>query len=347
VLERSRLIHETPEKHRLRGAAEWLSSVRSTVADRAAEWLARRPQPVQQGWRLLHRTGRETIEDRVPGLAAEAALFTLLSMPALLLAIVGSLGFIAAALGPAGTRELHRILELPHAVLSEPTFDAYQQVVTTVLSQQRGGVVSLGILFSAWTASRAVNRYLETITLAYDVSPRPAWKRRLVAAGLTLGALCCAVAVLPPLVIGPRLVRWAAPDAVAETTLTLLHLLFWPAVLTLAMVALTTLYHLGVPWRTPWRRDIPGAVLAVGLWLLASAGLRAYLTLTVQRGAVYGQLAVPIAVVLWLYLTAFAVLLGAELNSEIEHLWPHDKHPWRIPWRRLFPKRLRSRGVAD
>jgi len=153
--------------------------------------------------------------------------------------------------------------------------------------------------------------------------------------------------VLPPLVIGPRLVRWAAPDAVAETTLTLLHLLFWPAVLTLAMVALTTLYHLGVPWRTPWRRDIPGAVLAVGLWLLASAGLRAYLTLTVQRGAVYGQLAVPIAVVLWLYLTAFAVLLGAELNSEIEHLWPHDKHPWRIPWRRLFPKRLRSRGVAD
>lgn len=325
---------------RSRRARSWLTgkfcSGRSALHRRADAVLERAPAPVQKACRLAACTTRETIEDRVPGLAAEAALFTLISLPALLLAIVGSLGFIAAALGPGGGRELRHVLELPHAFLSEPTFAAYQHIVGTVLSEQRGGVVSFGIVLSVWTGSRAVNRYVETITIAYDVEPRSAWRRRLVAFGLTVGALVGAVAVLPPLVIGPRLVRWATPESVADTTLALVHALFWPVIVVLIVAGVATLYHFGVPWRTPWRRDLPGAVLAMMLWLLASAGLRAYMTVTVHQDAVYSQLAVPIAVVLWLYLTAFAVLLGAEFNSEIERQWPCDEHPWRIPWRRLF-----------
>ncbi len=116
----------------------------------------------------------------------------------------------------------------------------------------------------------------------------------------------------------------------ADTTLYVLHFLFWPAIVVLVLAGLATLYHVGVPWRTPWRRDLPGAVLAMALWLLASAGLRIYLTVTVHKGAIYSQLAVPIAVVLWLYITAFAVLLGAEFNSEIERMWPYEEHPWRL-----------------
>ena len=83
------------------------------------------------------------------------------------------------------------------------------------------------------------------------------------------------------------------------------------------LCALATLFHVGLPWRTPWRRDLPGAVLALLIWLLAAAGLRAYLALSARDDAVYSQLGTPIAVVLWLYVTAFAVLLGAELNAEI------------------------------
>src|SRR3546814_14106226 len=76
-----------------------------------------------------------------------------------------------------------------------------------------------GVVVSIWTGSRAVNRYLETMTIAYGLEPRPAWRRRLLALCLTVGALLGAVAVLPPLVLGPDLVRWLMADTAAATTL--------------------------------------------------------------------------------------------------------------------------------
>ena len=323
--------------------SEPASAARSSLHRRGSAEFARLPRPVQQAGRLVERTGRGTLDDRVPGLAAEAALFTLISLPALLLAVVGSLGFVAAALGPQGSAELHDlVLGIPASFLSDQIYASYEVTVNTVLSQTRGSVVSIGILLALWTGSRAVNRYLETITIAYNVDQRSGWRRRLLALGLTIGALIGAVAVLPPMVFGPRIVEWLTPEPIADTTLRMLDLLFWPCMVLLVLVALVTLYHVGVPWRTPWRRDIPGALLAMVLWLVASAGLRAYLAMSVKDDAVYSQLAVPIAVVLWLYITAFAVLLGAEFNAEIERMWPHEDHPWRL--RRNKRRRETSRS---
>ncbi len=324
----------TPEGQR-RGLWSRLSdsaaATRTTVQRHASEKFARLPRPTQQAARLIERTGRGTFEHRVPGLAAEAALFTLISLPALLLAVIGSLGFVAAALGPRGNKELRDlVLRIPESFLSEPTYATYEGLVDTVLDQTRGSVVSIGIVLSIWTGSRAVNRYLETITIAYGVDPRAGWRRRLLAIGLTVGGLLGAVALLPPMVFGPRLLEWLAPPSAAEATLRMLDLLFWPGVVVLVLIGVATLYHVGVPWKTPWRRDVPGALLALALWLLASAGLRAYLALSVRDDAVFSQLAVPIAVVLWLYITAFAVLLGAEFNAAIEQIWPHEEHPWRL-----------------
>lgn len=316
-------------------------AAKSRLEREGADRFSRLPHPLQQLARLIWHTARGAIDDRVPGLAAEAALFTLISLPALLLALIGSLGFVAATLGPQGTSELSElVLGIPESFLSEPTYAAYERAVNTVLAQTRGSVVSISLALSIWTGSRALNRYLETITIAYGVEPRPGWRRRLLALGLTVGGMFAAVAVLPPMVFGPQLVEWLTPEAVTDTTMRILDLMFWPAVIVVVLAALATLYHVGVPWQTPWRRDLPGAVLAVVLWLIASAGLRAYLALSARDDAVFSQLAVPIAVVLWLYLTAFAVLLGAEFNAAIERMWPHDSYPWRL-------RQLRRRLIAE
>lgn len=277
---------------------------------------------------LAERTVRESVADRVPGLAAEATLFILISLPALLLVVLGSLGFVAGSLGPEGSDQLERLVfEVPRTFMSSSTFASYESLAQQVIDTGRADVVGIGALLALWTGSRATSRVLETLVIAYDIgSPRPGW-RRLLALGLTIGALLGAVAVLPLLVLGPRLVKYVVPDGAASVTLTVLNLGYWPALGLLVMAGLTTIYHVGVPWRTPWLRDLPGAVLAMALWFLAAAGLRAYLALSALGGddagnAVYQQLGTPIAVVLWLYVSSVAVLLGAELNAEIEKKWP-------------------------
>jgi len=298
-----------------------------------AEGLARGvydrlPRPLQRAWVLTERTGRDTFDDRVPGLAAEIALFTMISLPALILVVLGSLGFVADALGPSGTQGLNRIVfELPREFLSAQTYDSYERLASAVLADGRADVISIGALLSLWTGSRATDRALETITIAYDIEqPGPSWRRRLLAVGLTAAGLLGAIAILPLLVLGPRVVEWIAPNVVASATLNVLGALYWPVLAALAITGLATLYHIGVPWRTPWRRDVPGALLAMILWLLAAAGLRAYLAVTLGGDAVFSQLGVPIAVVLWLYVSSIAVLLGAELNAEIERMWPTIAH---------------------
>lgn len=308
----------------------------ATVAARTRGWAEglaggvydRLPHPAQRAWVLTGRTWRDTFEDRVPGLAAEIALFTMISLPALILVILGSLGYVADALGSSGTQELNRIVfDLPREFLATQTYESYERLASAVLSDGRADVISIGILLSLWTGSRAADRALETITIAYDIEqPGPNWRRRILAIGLTVGGLLGAIAILPLLVLGPRVIQWGAPDTVASATLTALGALYWPALAALAIAGLTTLYHVGVPWRTPWRRDLPGAVLAMIIWLLAAAGLRAYIAVTLGGDATFSQLGVPIAVVLWLYVSSIAVLIGAELNAEIERMWPTTGH---------------------
>ena len=291
---------------------------------------ARLPRPLRAAWRLAARTVVDSVEDRVPGLAAEVAFFALLSLPALLLMLLGSLGFIAEALGPEGLAELNRLVfEVPRTFLTQRTYDSYAGIATSVVQEGRGDVVSFGALLSLWTGSLAVARTLETVAIAYDVDdPRPMWRRRLLGLGLTVGGLTVAVAILSALVLGPRIVGLIAPPSFERAATRLVDLLFWPGISLLSLLVLASFYHLGTPWRTPWRRDLPGAVLAVILWVLAAVGLRLYVTFSLSSQGVYGQLAAPLAVVLWLYVTAFAVLLGAELNAEVEKLWPHRDHPW-------------------
>lgn len=304
----------------------------SGLKARRARTLSGLPRPVQQAYGLCDRTVRDSLGDRLPGLAAETALFTLLSLPSLLLVMLGSLGYLADALGAQGRAELDRLVfETPQTFLSAQTYSSYEQIARRIVDEGRADVISVGVVISLWTGSRAMTRYLETVTIAYDIDdPRPVWRRRLLALLLTVGGLLAAIALLPALVVGPRIVEWLAPASVAQATLAVANLLFWPSMALLVLAALASLYHFGVPDRTPLRRDLPGAVLALVLWLLSAAGMRLYVAVSVQGDGVYGQLGTPIAVVLWLYVTAFAVLLGAEFNAEIEKTWPHDRHPWRL-----------------
>jgi membrane protein len=273
-------------------------------------------------WRIVRGTTISAFRYRVTGLAAEAAFFTLLSLPPLVLGLIGTLGHFRSALGAGTVVEIRTwVIQKAHTVLTD---QSVQNVVEPLLDDVlRGGrveLVSLSFLVSLWAGSRALNVYVDTITIAYGLSGvRGVIRTRLRAFFLYLGGLGVGLVIIPLLVAGPTLVLHWVPEGSR-----ILHILYWPALIIVSVVFLASLYYLSVPVRTAWWRGLPGAAMALAIWLLGSLILRLYLDGSASGVTVYGSLGAAIAVLAWLYITALAVLIGAALNAEIDKLWPGE-----------------------
>lgn len=310
----------------------------TTLAERAER--AALPDPDARGWvagarRLVVRTVVDTIDDRVPGLAAEMAFYVVLSLPPLLLVVFGSLGFVVGSLPAAEVAQLQDgILQALSTVLSSSTVDeTLAAPVGELLRSGRSDVLSIGIVLTLWSASRSANVLLRTIVTAYDLDEhRTAWRRRGLAIGLTLAGVTTAVVVLPLLVVGPDVLGAILDGLGGDPALARFwSVAYWPAIMGIGLAGLTAVYHVAPGRRTPWRRDLPGAVLALVIWVGASAGIRVYSAqfATFSTGDTFRGLAAPLVLLLWAWATSVAVLIGAELNAEIDKLWPvTDPSDW-------------------
>ena len=271
-------------------------------------------------WLLLKDTVNSCVEYRILGLAAEAAFFTLLSLPPLLLGLIGLLGYLDAWTGTETIESIRQnILHASGTVLSDRGVrEIAQPLLDDVIRGGRPDVISLGFAFALWSGSRAVNVFIDTITVMYGLDgQRGIVKTRLLAFVLYLAALVIGAVALPLMVAGPNAVMEIVPWSE-----NVVRVLYWPVVLVLSVVFLTTLYHVSVPVRSPWVEDIPGALVALGMWVLGSFLLRIYLTQTVEGPTIYGSLAAPVAVLLWIGVSAFAVLVGAAVNAALDRVWP-------------------------
>lgn len=271
-------------------------------------------------WALLKDTANTCVEYRVTGLAAEAAFFTLLSIPPLLLCLAGTLGYLDDLLGAGTIQKLQQdIITAAGTVLSTSSIDQIvKPLLNSVFAGGRPDLISIGFLFSFWSGSRALYIFIDTITVMYGLDgKRGIVKTRAMSLGLYLGALVIGSLVLPLLVAGPGLVMNALPNSTG-----VISALYWPVAILLLVVFLTTLYHLAVPVSTPWREDLPGALVALGVLVICSVVLRVYLIHSVEGPTVYGKLAAPIAVLLWIFVVAIAVLIGAAMNAAIDRRWP-------------------------
>jgi len=133
-------------------------------------------------------------------------------------------------------------------------------------------------------------------------------------------SMVLAVFMIPLVVAGPDLVQ----DWLPERLDFLIHF-YWPVVLVISICFLATLYHVSVPVRTNWSFNLPGATFALVCWIVGSFLLRWFLTATsADSGSIYGPLAAPIAVLLWLYLVSIAVLIGAAVNAAFDTVFPQS-----------------------
>ncbi|MEV0634338.1 YihY/virulence factor BrkB family protein [Streptomyces sp. NPDC050619] len=306
-----------------------------------ARALYRNVSKRKTAWLLVKDTVNSCMEYRILGLAAEAAFFTLLSVPPLLLSMIGLLGYVDSWTGADTIQSLeNNLLEASRTVLSDKGVSQIAQpILHDVTKGGRPDIISIGFLFALWSGSRAVNVFIDTITVMYGLDGvRGIVKTRLLAFALFLVALVIGSIALPLMVAGPD----AVVDIVPWST-TVVQVLYWPVVMVLSIVFLTTLYHVSVPVRSPWIEDVPGALVALGMWVLGSFLLRIYLTNTVEGPTIYGSLAAPVAVLLWIGVSAFAVLVGAAVNAAIDRVWPAAA----TAAARAVNERLREAQVAE
>ena len=283
---------------------------------------------------LLRRTVAKAWRDRVLGLSAEAAFWQLLSLPSLFLALVATLGYVSHWFGTKSIDKTETQIEntMARAFSDQVVRDVIRPMLHEVLHGGRAGVISIGFAIALWAGSSATATFVNTITIAYNMRDlRGAVRSRLLALGLFLGSVAIGVFVLPLLVLGPTLLKRVLPSGSRDALSGVIDAGYYPTVVILLLGGLATLYHLAPPRRLPWRRGIPGAMLAILVFLAGSAGLRTYITFVVSHNsAAYGTIAAPIAALLFFYVLAIGVLLGAEFNAAIEQQSPSKPRKPRV-----------------
>lgn len=297
----------------------------ATIVGETERALPARRRGVGVVWTLISSTVGRAWRDRVLGLAAEAGFWQLLSLPSMLLGIVGIIGFFSGSLGPDTIHDIEAAIlrGAKHVIVPSAVDSTVKPALDRILAGGRADVVSISFVVSLWTGSSAMATYVNTITIAYGLRHhRNAVRSRMLALVLYIAFVVAGVVLLPLLVLGPGLIVRLTPKNWHHAMHIVLVIGYWPVVVLITLSLLATLYHLSVPVRTPWRRALPGAVVGLLVWVAGSFVLRIWLTWAFRSTATYGPLSAPVAVLIFLYLTALAILFGAELNAEIDRLWP-------------------------
>ena len=282
---------------------------------------------------VLGKTIAKAWQDRILGLSGEAAFWQILSVPPLLIGLLGSLGYLGAVIGGGAVSQIEdRLLDASAQVLTPDVVDSLvRPTLADILGSGRADVVSLGFLLALWAGSSATATFMNTVVIAYDQRDvRGPIRTRLKALWLFVVGMVMAVLTLPLLVLGRGVLVDLLPDKWQSTATILVNAVYWPLVIVGLLLALTSFYNVTLPNRLPWRRHLPGAIFALAFFLVAALLLRAYVADILTTALPYGALAAPIGVLLFAFFFGMAVLLGAELNASIQARWPaplrrHDR----------------------
>jgi membrane protein len=267
---------------------------------------------------LAKRVYREALEDDVLGRAAQLSYYFLLALFPALLFLTSLLGYFAGENGQLRA-DLFRYL---NAVLPGDASQLVAKTVNDVTQGSGGGKLSFGILATLWAASNGMGAISESLNVAYDVKEsRPWWKSRLVAVGLTLALSFLIITALVLVLYGHNLAdTFAVRLGLGAAFAIVWKIVQWPLVFCFVLLAFALIYYFAPDVRDQnWKWLTPGSLVGVVLWLLVSFGFKAYIKYFSSYSATYGSLGAVIILMLWFYFTGAAIIVGGEMNSEIEN----------------------------
>lgn len=278
---------------------------------------------VVQFKKAIVQTYGDVIRNHTLQMAAALAYYFILSLfPALI--------FLSAVVAYLPVPDLfNQSLNMMGQFLPPDSMGLIRRVLADVITPNRGAFLSFGLLVTLWTASGGFAAAIEALNIAYDVEDdRPFWKTRPLAVGLAIITGALLLTALSVMIVGPRFGEWLA----ARVHLSSLFVFMWPLIhwsvgIGFTVLAVETLYYLGPNVKQRFRATLPGAILAVGCWLGLSYLLGFYLRQFGNFNKTYGTLGAAIVLMVWLYWTGFAMLVGAELNAELAKVSREGKLP--------------------
>ncbi|MBA4271727.1 MULTISPECIES: YihY/virulence factor BrkB family protein [Pseudomonas] len=270
--------------------------------------------------RVMVRTVTEFIDDEMSTYASALAYQMLFSLFPFILFLIALIGFLHLP-------DFFSWLRLQSELVLPP--QALEQVnpVIDQLQQSKGGLLSVGIVIALYTASAGVRLMMSAMNAAYDVvEGRPVWKRFPLSIVYTVGIAGMLLVAAALMVLGPQVMGWiAAQVGLEEFIVTLWTIARWPVIVILMMVAVALIYYVMPDVKQEFRFITPGSVLAVVVWIIASLGFAFYVKTFANYNAMYGSIGAIIVLLLYFYISAAVLLLGAEMNAVIEHMSSEGK----------------------
>ena len=280
---------------------------------------------------LGRRTVKEMIADDCLGLAAQLSYYLFLALfPAILFLL--ALGSFFPLQDLAGT-----LVQVLRPVASEDVVQIVADQIRRISDSDDGGLLTFGMLAALWSSSAALVAATSALNAAYDIEEaRPWWKVRLIAIGLTIALAVFILLSFSLVLAGPQIAEYLGRTLrmgpAIEWTWKILQ---WPLVFALVSTGVGLVYYFAPDADQDWVWITPGAVLATILWLIASLAFRGYVTSFADYNATYGAIGGVMVLMLWFYVSSLAILVGAEMNAEIEHASPHGKGPGeKVPGQR-------------
>ncbi len=279
---------------------------------------------VPVGWReLFKRTGNEVLSDNLLDLAAELAYYFFLALFPALLFLVAVISFVPV------DNLMNTIMATLGRVAPGEVLSIVREQVLKIAEDKNGGLLTLGMLGTLWSVSSGVTAIITTMNQVYDIQEgRPWWRVRLIAVGLTIALTVFVVVSFVLVLVGPTLGEKVAVWFHLGPAFTLTwKTVQWPVVFALIATAIAIVFYYAPDAEQEWVWITPGSLLATALWVLVSLGFKLYVAKFATYNATYGAIGGVIVLMLWFYVSAFAILVGAELNAEIEHASPYGKDP--------------------
>ncbi|MBV8673524.1 MAG: YihY/virulence factor BrkB family protein [Acidobacteriaceae bacterium] len=267
----------------------------------------------QETWRLLVTVYNELWRTRAFTIAAALAFYFMFSLVPILVIFSSLLQFLPVP------DVFQQILDLMARLVPPDSMTFVERILADILTPNRGKLLSFGILGYLWTASGGFSSLIESLDIAYDVKvSRPWWRDRIRALVLAFSSGGLVALSVLMVILGPHFGHFLTE--VFPVPRIVEHL--WPVIrpvfiFVTFVTGLEVIYYLGPNARHSFFSTLPGAALAISVWLLGSWGLNYYLSHISNYNATYGSMGAIIGLMLWFYMTALAILIGAELNAEL------------------------------